>query len=72
MSKIFAMLVMGMSIAVAVGTAFAGEPGKDSVDHQTFPTLAVTRGEATNTGTIAGPSQPSSVWIEMRADNREH
>lgn len=71
MRKTFAMLGTGMFIAVAVGTAFAGEPGKDSVDHQ-FPASAVIRAEATNTGTIAGPSQPSSVRIDMRNDNREH
>lgn len=72
MSKIFAMLVMGMSIAVAVGIAFAGEPGKDSVDHQKFPSPAFTRSEATYAGTVAGLNQPSSLWIDMRADNREH
>ncbi len=70
MRKVLALLIVGTSMAVAAGVAFAGEAGKDSVDHQ-FSRAAVTRAnvtpavgiraEATNTGAIAGPSTPRCV-----------
>ncbi len=79
MRNVLATVIVGMFVLVAGGVAFAGEPGKDSVDHEKFPPAAVSRAdvtpavvsraEATNTGTIADPSKSPSVWIEMRYDN---
>ncbi len=68
MRNVLALLIVGTSVAVAGGASFAGEPGKDSVD-RVYPPAAVSRAEATNTGTIAGPSTPRCVWCEMRDDN---
>lgn len=72
MRKLLALLIVGTSVAVVEGAAFAGEPGKDSADHQKFPEAAVIRASTTDTGTIAGPRTPPSVWNELRYDNREH
>jgi hypothetical protein len=70
MRRILAIMFVGVSIAVPGAIAFAaGDPGKDTVDHQKFPEPTFAQAQTTSAGTTAGPSNQLPVWVHLRHEN---